>query len=102
MDWSVHMRRIVDRLGKDVTRRQAPGGATAADATVRGIYLAPYATALDIAPSNEPQLAVMAEDVPEACAGDVYVIGGTEFRAAAPPESDPVSGVAVIRLREVT
>ena len=101
MDWTAHMRRIVQRMGQDITRRQAPGGSSAADATVRAVFLAPYAQALEISPSNQPQLAVMSADIPEARAGDVYVVSGAEYRASEPPQTDPVSGLSVVPLREV-
>ena len=43
MDWSRHMRSIIERLGEDITHRPLASTGTA---TVRAMYIAPFARAL--------------------------------------------------------
>ena len=96
MDWSKHMRRIVDKLGTDCARARAKSATTE---TVRAIWIAPFARVLEIAPSNQPALALMAADAPDLSVGDFFTVNGTRYKAAE-VEPDAVSGVAVVRLRE--
>lgn len=101
MDWSRHMRSIISKLGESVTWRPVAANAvTTGTAEITGLYVAPYARVLEIAPVNVPSLHLMTEDLTEASVGDVFTVRGTEYRVMEPPESDPVSGVTICRLRE--
>ena len=101
MDWSRHMRSIIGRLGESVTWRPAAGTAAATGTTtITALYVAPYARVLDIAPVNVPSLHAMTDDIPDVSVGDIFTVRAVEYRVVEPPESDPVSGVTICRLRE--
>lgn len=101
MDWSRHMRSIIERLGESVTWRPVSASAASTGvATVTALYAAPFARVLDIAPVNVPSLHVMTADVPDVAVGDWITLRGIEYRVVEPPESDPVSGVTICHLRE--
>ena len=97
MDWSRHMRPIIERLGEDTTLRSL---ATTGTATVRALYIAPFARALDIVPTNRPQVAFMSNDAPDLAMGDLITLRGTEYRVVE-VQPDPVSEVTVCPLEEV-
>ncbi len=96
MDWSRHMRSIIERLGEDLTWRPA---ATTGTTSVRAMYIAPFARALDIVPTNRPQIAFMTADV-DVAMDDLIELRGTEYRIVE-VQPDPVSEVTVCPLEEV-
>ncbi len=97
MDWSRHMRSIIERLGEDCTWRPMASTGTA---TVRAMYIAPFARALDIVPTNRPQIAFMTADAADLAMDDLITLRGTEYRVAE-VQPDPVSEVTVCPLEEV-
>lgn len=96
MDWAPHMRRIIERLGEDVTYTPAVGS----PATVRALYIAPFYRALDLVPSSQPRLALMAADIASLSTQDHVTVRGTAYRIAE-IEPNAVSGVTVCPLEEV-
>lgn len=97
MDWSRHMRPIIERLGEDVTHRPLAATGTA---TVRALYIAPFARALDIVPTNRAQVAFMTADAPDLAMDDLITLRGTDYRIAE-VQPDPVSEITVCPLEEV-
>lgn len=95
MDWEKHARRIVDRLGEDVTYTPSGGSAV----TVRGVFSKYYVTVgmpgADASASN-PVIGCMTADVPNARAGDAFTIRGVGYKVSIPePDAD---GMTVLQL----
>lgn len=90
------MRRILVRLGQDVTYTPSGGGSS----TVRGIYLRPYQEVLELVGTSDPSFACMQADVAAIAEGDTFVISGTTFKVKGAPEPDPVSGLVVAKLEQ--
>ena len=97
MDWTAHMRRIIERLGEDVTVTPAGGDAT----QVRAIYVAPYAKVLEIVATSRPAIGYMDADAATLAMGDAVTVRSAAYRVAEPPKRDPVSGVTVCDLEAV-
>lgn len=97
MDWASHMRRILARLGEDVTWTH--GGSPA---TVRGLFLGPHREVSlgdqVIVAGEDPMFAAMATDLPGLAGGDTILRGGTTYTVKPALEPDPVSGVTVMQL----
>lgn len=99
MDWAIHIRRILARLGEDVTWTHL-----GSPATVRGIYVSPYAQVtlggtVAIA-GSDPMFATMSADVPALADGDDLLRGATAYKVRA-PEPDELGGFVMMKLEKV-
>lgn len=97
MNWSVHIRRILARLGEDATFTHAGGS----PASVRGLFTQPYAQ-VDLAGSvivagSNPVFVTMSADVPLVASGDTLVRGAVTFNVVG-VEPDVVGGFVVLQL----
>jgi hypothetical protein len=96
LDWAVHLRRILSRLGEDATFTPAGGEA----ATVKGIYTEAH-RAMSFGPievsSSYPTFGVMTEDVPGVARGDALTVSGTAYTVR-DVQADEPGGVTVLEL----
>jgi hypothetical protein len=98
VDWATHIRRILDRLGEDVTWTHS-----GSPATVRGIYLEPYReiTLGEVGVGGSmPRFVVMTADVPALAVGDTIARGATTWRVSV-PEPDALGGFTVLQLEKI-
>lgn len=97
MDWASHMRRILSKLGEDVTFTHGAGSPT----TVRGVFLNPYLAAQlgDVGfTGTDPVFSTMSLDIGAVSVGDVLARGATTFKVKAARPDDP-SGIVHLELK---
>lgn len=91
------MRRILSRLGEDVTFTHAAGS----PATVRGVFFMAYQAA-DLGftgvTGNNPMFAAMSSDIGPVSIDDALVRGGVTYKVKVKRPDDP-SGVVVLDLK---
>lgn len=99
VDWASHMRRILAKLGEDVTWTHA-----GSPLTVRGLYLGPHRQMnlgdVVVVAAEDPMFIAMAADMPSLAGGDTILVQRTSVTYKVKPalEPDPVSGVTVMQL----
>lgn len=94
------MRRILVHLGEDATYTHGT-----VSATVRGMYLAPYAAlpgGIDMGFSvSEPRFAAMTTDLASVALGDSITRGTTQYSIVEVRPDDP-SGLTVLHVRKAS
>ncbi len=99
MDWTVHMGRILSRLGEDVAFTHGAGQ----PATVHGIFMSAYQVA-DLGfpgvTGNNPYFAAMSSDIGAVSPDDVLVRAGVTYKVKVKRPDDP-SGIVVLDLKRI-
>lgn len=98
VDWASHIRRILARLGEDVS--WTPDGGS--PATVRGVFLEAYQSvqlgSVEVS-GAEPRFCAMSADLPAVAKDDQVVRGGVTYKVKA-LEPDTVGGFVVCVLED--
>lgn len=87
MEWAIHIRRVIERLGDDMTFTPSGGD----DIPFIGLFLGP-SQAIDFGQgafqTNATQIFAMTADLPGLAVNDVLMRGTTRYVVRRPPEPD--------------
>lgn len=91
MDWAIHIRRVIERLGENMTFTPSGGS----DIPFIGLFLGPSQD-IDFGQAafqtNATQIFAMTADLPGLAVNDVLLRGTTRYIVRKPPEPDLLGG----------
>lgn len=97
VDWAAHMRRVLSKLGEDVSFTHGGGS----PATVRGVFFMPYQAAdlgLVGVTGNNPHFAAMTADLPSVVVGDTITRSSVVYTIKV-KRADAIAGSTVLELQ---